>query len=340
MRLNKYHGNPVLAPIKQNSWESLVATNPGVWHDENSGITHMLYRAAGHDLGHKIHLGYAISKDGYNFNRVENKPVFSPVEDHFDGGTVEDPRLIKVGEYYYITYATSIFPIGQYWKYEKKDVKWPSVPEWFPAQYQKKSTSTALAITKDFRTFLRAGRMTKPNEDDRDVVIFPEKINGKFCVIHRPMHRVGKQYGTDKPAVWIYFTDDLLTQEKSTILMKPQFEWEYHKIGANTPPIKTQQGWLMIYHAVSEDRYYRLGAVLMDLQNPARVTHRTRDFILEPEFDYETKGCYGYGGVVFPCGCCVRDGVFFLYYGAADKYVAIATCPLSDLIDYLLSCKI
>jgi len=151
------------------------------------------------------------------------------------------------------------------------------------------------------------------------------------------MSWVGPQYGTEHPAMWISFSEDLLHWPQSTLLAAAKEDWEC-KIGGNTPPIRTPHGWLTLYHAVGPDRYYRLGAMLLDLNNPARVTHRTKDWIFQPEEWYETQGCYDGGGVVFPCGKVVINDTLFVYYGAADKYVGLATCKLSELLDYLLSC--
>jgi len=117
---------------------------------------------------------------------------------------------------------------------------------------------------------------------------------------------------------------------------KQKYDWEAGKLGVNTPPIKTTHGWLTLYHAVGSDKYYRLGALLLDLKDPAKVLHRTTDWIMQPERDYEIDGYYK--GCVFPCGKVVIDGTLFVYYGAADKYVALATCPLDELLEYLLSC--
>ena len=179
--------------------------------------------------------------------------------------------------------------------------------------------------------------MTNPLVDDRDVILFPEKINGKFILMHRPMNWTGPDYGTEFPAIWISQSEDMLCWSESTLLAKAKADWEY-KIGGNTPPIKTEKGWLTLYHGVGKDEYYRLGAMLLDMNNPSKVLHRTTDWIIQPEEDYETNGCYAGGGVIFPCGKVVIDDTLFVYYGAADKYVGLATCKLNDLLDYLLSC--
>ena len=338
MKLKRYEKNPIIAPNPKNDWESFVTTNPGAWYDKDTGQVKLLYRAAGNDHEHKIYFGLATSENGYDFKRVSDAPVFGPSVDGFDAGCVEDPRIVKMGDYYYITYATRIFPPGQYWK-EGGPYQPPECPEEFPLVIRENATSTGLAITKDLKTYLRAGRMTNPLVDDRDVILFPEKINGKYAMLHRPMTWVGEKYGTEHPAMWISFSEDMLTWPNSKLLATAQYDWEC-KIGGNTPPIRTEHGWLTIYHAVGQDQYYRLGAMLLDFEDPSKVTHRTKDWILQPEEDYETQGCYAGGGVVFPCGKVVIDGTLFVYYGGADKYVGLATCELDELLQYLLACPV
>ncbi|HOK67586.1 MAG TPA: hypothetical protein PK054_09260 [Anaerohalosphaeraceae bacterium] len=337
MKLVRYSKNPILKPNPKNPWENFVTTNPGAWYEEETGRVLMLYRAAGDDEAHVIRFGLAVSSNGYDFQRVSDQPVFGPSTDGFDAGCVEDPRIIKIGEYYYITYAARFYPPGRYWLVAGKPQVWKQSPPEFPYLIRENATVTGLALTKDFKTWIRAGRITNPLVDDRDVILFPEKINGKFVMLHRPMSWVGPQYGTEHPAMWISFSEDLLHWPKSTLLAAAKEDWEC-KIGGNTPPIRTPHGWLTLYHAVGPDRYYRLGAMLLDLNNPARVTHRTKDWIFQPEEWYETQGCYDGGGVVFPCGKVVIKDTLFVYYGAADKYVGLATCKLNELLKYLLSC--
>jgi predicted GH43/DUF377 family glycosyl hydrolase len=135
--------------------------------------------------------------------------------------------------------------------------------------------------------------------------------------------------------MWISSGDDLLAMNNAALVAKAEFDWE-RKIGGNTPPIKTPHGWLTLYHAVGPDQHYRLGAMLLDLEDPRIVRYRTRRWIFQPEETFELCGFYN--GVCFPCGSCVIDGTFFVYYGGADKYVGLATCPLQELIDELLRC--
>jgi len=336
MKLERFKGNPILSPNPANFWENSVVTNPGAWYDETRKEFLLLYRCAGNEPEHKIYLGLAKSKDGYHFERVSDLPVFSPSIDGFDAGCIEDPRIVKFDDSYFITYATRPFPPGEYWlPNEKRRYLVPVCPPDYPRNLKTNSTITGLAITKDFKSFIRVGRITRPDVDDRDVILFPEKINGKFAMLHRPMNWVGPEYGTDEPAIWISFADDVLDFKNSKLLARSKYGWE-RKIGGSTPPIKTPDGWLTLYHAVGEDKYYRVGAFLLDLNDPSKILHRTPDWILEPQEDYETKGFYN--GVVFPCGNVVVNGTLFVYYGGADKYVCVATCNLQELIDHLKQC--
>jgi len=337
MKLVRHDANPILAPNPANAWESFVTTNPGAWYDEASGQVQMLYRAAGDDAEHRIYFGLAVSDDGYTFRRVSDEPVFGPSVDGFDAGCVEDPRIVKIGDWYYVTYAARPFPPGQYWVHDpEKGYQKPVCPPEFPFSIANNVTATGLALTKDFRTWIRAGRLTDPRVDDRDVILFPEKIGGRWAMMHRPMTWVGPEYGTEHPAMWVSSADDLLCWDSPRLLAKAELAWENRKIGGNTPPIRTPHGWLTLYHAVGEDRHYRLGAMLLDLDDPSIVRYRGHDWLLQPEEWYELEGPYQ--GVVFPCGKVVIGDTLFVYYGGADKYVGLATCALSELLDYLADC--
>jgi predicted GH43/DUF377 family glycosyl hydrolase len=337
MKLTRYSNNPILSPHPAHAWESLVTTNPGAWYDETTQQVLLVYRAAGNDPEHRIHFGLATSKDGYTFERASDLPIFSPSADGFDAGCVEDARVIKIGEWFYITYASRPFPPGQYWLEQGHQASFrPDCPPDFPWMLRNNQTSTGLALTKDFKTWIRAGRMTSPAVDDRDVILFPEKVNGRYVMMHRPMNWVGPAYGTEHPAMWISFGDDMLTWRESKLLAKAEFAWENKKIGGNTPPIKTEHGWLTLYHAVGTDAHYRLGAMLLDLDDPSVIRYRTRDWLLQPEMGYETDGPYP--GVCFPCGKVILGDTLFVYYGGADKYVGLATCKMDALMAYLLSC--
>lgn len=342
MKLKKFEGNPIISPEERNEWESLVTCNPGVVYDK--GKFYMLYRAAGNDEQHVIRLGLATSDDGYHFKRESDTPVFGPSHDGPDSGCVEDPRIVKFDTEFYVTYAYRPFPPGQYWKFGHDEILLPECGKDAPMAISNNLGNTGLAVTTDFKSFRRLGRLTSPCLDDRDVILFPEKINGKFAMLHRPKQYIGEKYGVKYPSIWLKYSEDVLEwedKESSLLLTGIENTWE-EKIGGSTPPLKTSKGWLMLYHGVEHGGlgYYRVGALLLDLENPLKIIGKTPSPILEPEYDFEIKGYYN--GCVFPTGNVIVDDTLFVYYGGADKYVCLATCPVNDLLEYLLSeeCKI
>ncbi len=336
MKLIKSELNPILSPNKANDWEDLVTCNPGAWYED--GKFYMLYRAAGDDKNHVIRLGLAVSEDGFNFTRVSDQPALSPSIDGEDSGCIEDPRIVKFDDYYYVTYAFRPTAPGRYWEFGHDEVVAENYGENAPRFINDNMANTALAVTKDFQNWRRLGRITDSNLDDRDVIIFPEKVNGKFAMLHRPKEWIGEEYGPKRPAIWIRFSDDMLVWNEPSHLLMTGIEgtWE-EKIGGSTPPIKTDKGWFMLYHGVENGGlgYYRVGAVMLDLEDPTKVIARTEDYIMEPEFDYEIEGYYK--GCVFPTGNVVVDGTLYVYYGGADKYVGVATANFDELVDYVLS---
>ncbi len=336
MKLKKFEGNPILSPNPKNEWENLVVCNPGVFHD--NGKFYMLYRAAGDDVEHIIRFGLAESNDGINFERVSNTPVLGPSKEGPDMGCVEDARIVKFDDYYYVTYAYRPTPPGQYWKFKHDEVLTEDYGSHAPKFIQNNMANSALAMTKDFKEWIKLGRITDSNLDDRDVILFPEKIDGKFVMLHRPKEWIGEDYGVEKPAVWIRSSDDMLVWNEPSKLLISGINggWE-EKVGGSTPPLKTKRGWLVLYHGVENGGlgYYRVGAVMLDLNDPTKVIGRTKDYIMEPEFDYEIEGYYK--GCVFPTGNVIVGETLYIYYGGADKYIGLATCNVDELIDFTMS---
>lgn len=305
--LERYNKNPILLPNKDHWWESKAVFNPGVLYDGNN--VHMLYRAVGEYKQYISKFGYALSIDGFNFER-KSEIAFEPTEEYEKYG-IEDPRLVRIDNQIYLSYVVL-------------------------SDYVSKGPlcSTALATTNDFHNYKKLGIITSEGSDNKDVVFFPERINQKYLSLHRPRSWVGPRFGVDKPSIWIAEGNTLLNFDNHTLLIKPEQDWEELKIGAGPPPIKTKYGWLLVYHGVDKGLFYRVGAVLLDLDNPAKVIARTKEPILQPEVAYERIG--DVNNVVFPTGACIINGKLYVYYGGADKVCCLAIVKLDDLLQNLL----
>lgn len=240
------------------------------------------------------HLRLARSKDGIGFE-IEDSPAIRPANDYETFG-LEDPRISLIDGTYYINYV-GVCPFG---------------------------VTTCLASTKDFNTFERHGVIFCP--DNKDVVLFPERVEGKYYALHRPASPLfGKQ------EVWIAESPDLRCWGNHRYLMGPRPDyWDEIKIGASAVPFKIEQGWLEIYHGVDQKNRYCLGAVLMDSQEPWKVIARTERPIFEPEAEYECNGFFG--NVVFSCGLLCEDDKLKIYYGAADTVICYAELSLQETI--------
>lgn len=294
MKLRRFSNNPILKPIKKHKWECGAVFNCATVFDGK--IVHLLYRAIGEYDTYISRLGYAFSKDGFNFERSD-KPVFEPKEKYERFGC-EDPRVTQIDNKFYITYTAL------------------SSRAW-----SGKGNRVALAATMDFRSFERHG-IILPDMENKDAVIFPEKIKGKYVMYHRTM-----------PDIWIGYSDNLKEWYNHKIVMSPREGlWDCKKIGAGPPPIKTEQGWLLFYHGVDEKRVYRLGVALFDLNDPSRLIARQEEPILEPEEPWELEG--DVPTVVFNCGAIEKDGMYYVYYGGADTVIGVATVSKEEALDF------
>jgi predicted GH43/DUF377 family glycosyl hydrolase len=158
------------------------------------------------------------------------------------------------------------------------------------------------------------------DEQNKDASFFPEHIGGKYLLIHRRA-----------PSIWLAESTDLITWRKHTPILEPIIDspWESRKIGLAGPPIRIKQGWLMIYHGVSRDRVYSLGAALLDFKDPTKVLDRQSEPILKPELDWEIKGHVP--RVVFSCGQADLGDRLLVYYGAADTVIGVAEIRKKDI---------
>jgi len=328
MKLKRWPGNPILAPFPDHRWEREAVYNPGAFRYQ--GKVYLLYRAVGDHERYSSRFGLAVSEDGFYFERASDEPVFEPGAD-YDKGGCEDPRIVKMGEEFLITYAALPRPPREYGDFVetirklREDPLHPRIHVF---------SHTGLLCSPDLRNFERIAMITPPDVDDRDGVLFPEKVGGRYLLLHRPTEWTGPEYGAERPSIWLAHSADLKHWTDHKLLFKPEQPWEAMKIGAGPPPIRTQEGWLLIYHGVDENFVYRAGMVLLDPDRPDRVIARSPHPILEPEEPYEKVG--DIPNVVFPTGTAVMDGKLFVYYGAADKVCCVATAPLNELLEFLL----
>ncbi|MGH7663795.1 MAG: glycoside hydrolase family 130 protein [Gemmatimonadaceae bacterium] len=245
------------------------------------------------------HLRVARSTDGIHFD-VERAPALFPATAYESYG-IEDARITHLAGTYWINY-TAVSPYG---------------------------IATALASTIDFRTFERHGIIFPPS--NRDVTIFPEKIDGRYAALQRPMPA-----GFGEPAIWAASSADLFSWGSHRLVATARpGSWDDSKVGGGAVPFRVRAGdqdaWLATYHGVTgSPPTYSLGALLLDGRDPSRVIARSREPILRPEAAYEREGFYG--NVVFTCGLLAEGDLVRIYYGAADGVTAVADLSLDRIL--------
>lgn len=299
--IERYQNNPILT---KDDVPYPVATvhNAAVVKFDSKYM--MVFRS--HKLNGRSILGLAESSDGYNFS-VHDKPFMIPATEgifkEYEEYGVEDPRIIYLDGEFLITYSA----------------------------YSRHGVRIGLAKTKDFKTIERISLITEA--DYRNVVIFPEKFNGLYARLDRPHSEISPW------AIWISYSPDLIYWGESKLIMNPvQYHWDEMKIGPGAPPIKTNRGWLNIYHGVfptMDGSVYRLGVALHDLDDPSKIVAVGDDWILQPEEIYEITGYVH--NVVFTCGAVPEnDGSVKIYWGGADKVMCVGTARLDELVDHCL----
>ncbi|MEP7290981.1 MAG: glycoside hydrolase family 130 protein [Chloroflexota bacterium] len=240
------------------------------------------------------HLRLAHSRDGVHFT-VEDRPWLQG-EPPYEAFGVEDARITEIEGRFYVNY-TAVSPFG---------------------------IATALVSTLDFTSVERHGLIFAPS--NRDVTIFPERFDGHYLCFHRPMPG-----GFPRLNIWLAESPDLLHWGGLRLVLESKpGDWEGGRVGGGAPPIKTEYGWLSIYHAADERDRYCLGAYLTALDAPGHIIARSLRPIFEPEAPYETTGFYG--NVVFTCGVLAQGDTLRIYYGAADEHIALVEVSIRELI--------
>lgn len=300
---HRYKKNPIL---KAQDWPYPVNSvfNAGATLLPD-GTTLLLCRVE--DRRGISHLSAARSANGIDDWKIDTQPTLLPDPDNYpeEMWGIEDPRITFVPELkkYVIVYTA----------------------------YTRDGPGVALAMTEDFKNFERFGVIMPP--EDKDAALFPIRIDGKWAMIHRPM-------SPTRAHMWISYSPDLKNWGNHVLMMvaRKGAWWDANKIGLSPPPIKTQAGWLVIYHGVKQSCsgcIYRLGLALFDLKNPAICIKRGTEWMFAPVEPYEQHG--DVGNVVFPCGYTIgTDGdTVNLYYGAADTCIALATGSIKQMLEWL-----
>ena len=296
----RHENNPILSvdnwPYKANAVFNAAVTQLG---DE----TLLLVRVE--DYRGFSHLTIAKSKNGIDNWQIENNPTLAADSKNYPEELwgIEDPRITRLDELdcWAICYTS----------------------------YSHSGPLVSIATTKDFKTFERLGAALPP--ENKDAALFPEKFDNQWAMLHRPVPSM-----TSKANIWLCFSENLKHwgQHIEVIYARDGGWWDAAKIGLCTPPMKTEKGWLILYHGVKETAsgsIYRLGAALLDLEDPRRLISRTDEWIFGPQSPYERSG--DVDDVVFPCGWINKDGKIYMYYGAADSCIALATAELGDILN-------
>jgi len=323
LHLERFSGNPIIEPRGHNAWESKATFNPAALHD--GGRVHVLYRAIGDD--DMSVLGYAASADGLHFDIRSNKPAYVPVGiikdtserrasppvSYCSGGGgwggAEDPRLVKIDDRIYLTFL--------------------AFNGWNSARIALTSISAG-DFQQMFWKWKKPVFISPSGEVHKNWVLFPEKVHGKFAILHGI-----------SPHIRIDYFDTLDGfEELGHIKSAPPVggrkgKWDNWMRGAGPPPLKTKDGWLLLYHAMDTrdpDRY-KLGAMLLDLKNPTQVHYRSKHPILEPDEAYENEGHKA--GVIYSCGAVIIGDQLLVYYGGADMVTCVATANLATFLKAL-----
>jgi predicted GH43/DUF377 family glycosyl hydrolase len=239
------------------------------------------------------HFRIGRSKDGINFTFDDDAKIMP--ETKYEAYGIEDPRITFIDGEFYITYSgISCYGIN-----------------------------VRLMKTKDFKTFVRLGNIF--HSDNKDCVIFPEKINGKYFALHRPSL---SQFG--KLDIWLAQSNNLIEWGNHEILSQARVEYEEsYRLGAGAVPFLTDKGWLVIYHIADESNTYHLAAMLLEKTDPSKVLMRSKQPLLQPTEEYEKVGFMN--NVVFTCGMLVEEQSIKIYYGACDELVAVCNLSMADV---------
>jgi beta-1,4-mannooligosaccharide/beta-1,4-mannosyl-N-acetylglucosamine phosphorylase len=296
----RYEGNPIIGPEAVPGANSIYNSAVVPFDGRYVGV----FRVDDESMLQWLHVGS--SDDGLHW-KLEPEPLkldWNGVDIEMRGGGY-DPRVIPIDGTYYVVWC---------------------------APYH--GPTLGLAQTDDFQHFRFICNPVPPY--NRNGVLFPRRINGNYHLLHRPSDLGHTPFGD----IYVCQSEDLVHWGRHRLVMTPTERWQATKIGAGPFPIETEEGWLLIYHGVitkCNGFIYSFGAAILDLEQPWKVTYRTRPYLMCPEAEYERVG--NVPNVVFPCAALVDGdtGRLTVYYGAADTYVCVAHADLQEVIDFTKS---
>ncbi len=330
-KLTRSGDNPVLSPREHLLWEQMGVFNPAALLLD--GSIHLLYRAVGGDGVSRI--GYAMSSDGLNFSSGDTYPIFSfekprllyrgiqkydPVMYPSGGscGGCEDPRLTALDGVIYMT-----FNAFDGWDFIRIGLSMIDEKDF---------------LNKRWSAWSKPILLSPPGEIQKNWMLFPEKIDGKFAILHSISPEIEIEYRDSISSTGV--TEPFIESSTGARSGGRKDEWDNRIRSAGPPPVKTEKGWLVLYHANqdTEPHKYKLGAKLLDLNNPKKVIAQSILPMLEPDEWYENDSK---PGIVYACGAITKehDGkeTLFVYYGGGDKYVCAAHTPLHDLLNWIIN---
>lgn len=297
----RHEGNPIIDWNPTNKLARVFNSAVVPWEDGFIGV----FRAEGKSGKPQLYLGR--SKDAVKW-KLEDEQIHWKDENGipYEPNYSYDPRLVKIEDDYYIIWCTDFG-----------------------------GASLAIGKTRDFKEFIRLENPFIPF--NRNGVLFPRKVNGNYLLLSRPSDSGHTPFGD----IFLSESPDIKYWGKHRRVMAKggaSSWWQSVKIGAGAAPIETSEGWILFYHGVSSTCngfVYSFGAAILDIDNPSKVLYRTRDYLLTPEKEYETRGFVP--NVAFPCAtlCDAETGRIAIYYGAADTFLALAYTTVDELVDYI-----
>jgi len=336
------HG--VVLEKTDRAFEELGVLNPAIYQDGNT--VHMFYRAA--KKGNFSTIGYCRFEGPTTLVERHKEPIFEP-EYIYEIHGVEDPRITKIDDTFYMTYVTydgintsgALATSKDLTKFKKKGIITPKFilhdfSNLIKNHLQNPGVAKILAVNTARNYPLTVTMKEHLLVWDKNVVLFPKKIDGKFVGLHRLFPSIQIFTFEKKKDLTPEYWKEYLKNLPEHIVLEPEYDHETSHIGPGAPPIETADGWLLIYHSAEKREkglVYHASAALLDLENPQKVLARLPKPIITPAEHYERHGYVNY--VVFPTGTAIFNDLLYIYYGAADDKIAVASLNLNDLLNEL-----